>query len=221
MKIAVAVIGVSMLANTGFAQVKSKTPAQSSAEAIEEAPSEQGMEDDEDATEPATQDQSSKASGIGLDGKSQRKKKSTVEETTPKYKSEDLDEAADDILNESFSQPGYDQDTGHTGKTKSGNANVAVPEVSAPLPGVKLEKKPVYNKEEAAKAEKVVITDKQVILKIQKALVKHGAKLNPDGVMGASTIDALKEFQDNNDLKPDGNPTPATLTKLGIIYIGK
>ena len=221
MKIAVAIIGVSMLANTGFAQVKSKTPAQSSAEATEEAPSEQGMEDDEEATEPATPDQSSKASGIGLDASNQRKKKGAVEETGSKYKSEDLDEAADDILNDSFSQPGYDQDTGHTGKNKTGNANVAIPEVTAPLPGVKLEKKPVYNQEEAAKAEKVVIKDKQVITKIQKALVKHGAKLTPDGVMGKTTVDALKEFQDNNELKPDGNPTPATLTKLGIIYIGK
>jgi hypothetical protein len=221
MKITVAVIGVSMLANTSFAQTKSKTPAQSSAEATSEAPSEQGMEDDEDATEPATPDQSSKASGIGLDGNTQRKKKGTVEETNPKYKSEDLDEAADDILNESFSQPGYDQDTGHTDKNKTGTADVAVPAVTAPLPSVKLEKKPAYNKEDAAKAEKVVIKDKQVIFKIQKALVKHGAKLTPDGILGAATVEALKEFQDINDLKPDGNPTPATLTKLGIIYIGK
>jgi len=66
-----------------------------------------------------------------------------------------------------------------------------------------------------------VITDKQVILKIQRALTKHGAKLNQDGVMGDSTISALKDFQEKNGLKADGNPGPATLTKLGIVYIGK
>lgn len=206
MKIWAVFIGFFILANTGLAQSsgKSKTPAQSSAEALEEAPTEQGMEDDEESTQPTTPDQSSKASGIGLDGNALPKKKQPADEPGTKFQSEDLDEAADDILNESFSQPGYDQNTGHTKKNKTGEIKVAVPEVKAPLPGVQLEKRTNNKKEEAEKAEKVVITDKQVILKIQKALVKHGASLNPDGVMGASTIEALKEFQDKNGLKPDG-----------------
>jgi peptidoglycan hydrolase-like protein with peptidoglycan-binding domain len=52
---------------------------------------------------------------------------------------------------------------------------------------------------------------------VQNALVKAGNfKGTADGVMGATTVDALKAFQKANSLKVTGWADDATLAKLGV-----
>jgi murein L,D-transpeptidase YcbB/YkuD len=212
---------VSIMAFTAAAAAQSgkKSPAQVSSEAAEEDPSEQGMEEEDNTSSAKVQDKTGSASGIGLD-KSPLGAGSKQDDETKGTTSDALDEAADDILDQSFSQPGNDQDTGHASKKRTGEADVAVPDKDKPLPGVELKKKE-KTKQAAKQKETVVIKDKEVIIKIQHALIKRGAAITPDGKMGQSTVDALKEFQTRSGLKADGNPNPATLTKLGIIYIAK
>lgn len=215
---AIAALQALGFAATGSAQSKSKSPAEVSAEAAEEDPTEQGMEEDDTSSSATIQDKTGSASGIGLD-------KSPLgsggkDEDASGSASDPLDEAADDILDQSFSQPGIGQDTGHARKQRTGGAAVAVPEQEQPLPGVELKEKE-SPKRAAKEKETIVIKDKDVIIKMQKALIKRGAKIKADGVMGASTIEALKAFQKQSGLKADGNPGPATLTKLGIVYIAK
>lgn len=207
-----------------FAQSKSKTktPIDVSVEAAQEEPDEQGMEKEDDASAPKIQDKTGSASGLGLDKNPLGA--GGAEEEAPFNPSGELDEAAEDILDRSFSQPGVDQDTGHSRKGRSGEAKVAVPEQERALPGVKLA--PKSDRKNAAASgdteQRVVIKDKNVIKKIQNALIRRGAKgITADGVMGKSTINALKDFQEEQGLTANGNPDPSTLTKLGIIYIPK
>lgn len=197
---------------------KQKTPAEVSAESADEEPDEQGMEKEE--SEGKLTDKSSSANGVGLDANPLGNKKSTGDDNSGTSHSDKLDEAADDILDQSFSQPGIDQNTGHDNKNRSGEANVNVPIKSAPDQSAGLGKKhkPVNN-ELVEKKQSVVITDKTIIKKIQKALIKKGAQISVDGVMGETTVAAIKEFQSENGLKPDGSPGPSTMAKLGIVYI--
>lgn len=211
------------LTTQGFAQseadTKQKTPAEVSAESADEEPDEQGMEKEESDTR--VNDKSSSAKSLGLDANPLGNKKSNGDDATTNQL-EEMDEAADDILDQSFSQPGVDQNTGHVKKNRSGGAKVAVPKKSAPIhtEGLGKKHKPVKSDVEE-KNKPVVITDKNIIKKIQKALIKKGAKISVDGVMGESTIDAIKTFQSEHDLTPDGSPGPSTMAKLGIVYIQK
>lgn len=49
---------------------------------------------------------------------------------------------------------------------------------------------------------------------LQQALVKHGFSLKADGKFGAKTEKAVKEFQEQNGLVPDGIVGPATRSAL-------
>ena len=51
---------------------------------------------------------------------------------------------------------------------------------------------------------------------IQEALIKDGAKIKADGMMGRHTRAALKSFQKKNGLKVTGRADKATLKKLGL-----
>lgn len=220
----VAVTTLTLCAPLAYAQTKPAakhmTPAEVSAESADEEPDEQGMEKEE--SEAKINDKSSSAKGLGLDRNPLGNKKSTGEAPSVESQSEELDEAADDILDQSFSQPGVDQNTGHVKKNLSGEARVNVPKKSAPDKGVAIGTKPkVIDPEAEEQQQAVIITDKTIIKKIQKALIKKGAQINADGVMGATTVAAIKDFQSDNGLKPDGNPGPTTMAKLGIVYIKK
>ena len=58
---------------------------------------------------------------------------------------------------------------------------------------------------------------KDETMAVQNALIKAGDfKGTADGVMGASTVDALKAYQKANSLKVTGSPDSATLAKLGV-----
>ena len=56
----------------------------------------------------------------------------------------------------------------------------------------------------------------EVVKQIQKAL-----HLYPDGIFGIMTEEAVREFQVNNSLTPDGIVGPATLTKLIPVRLKK
>lgn len=51
---------------------------------------------------------------------------------------------------------------------------------------------------------------------LQEALVKAGAKVKADGLMGKQTKTALKTFQKKNGLKISGKADDKTLAKLGL-----
>lgn len=54
--------------------------------------------------------------------------------------------------------------------------------------------------------------------KVQAALnAQVGSKLDLDGVMGAKTVDALKQFQQKSGLQASGKPDQDTLKKLGVM----
>ena len=55
-----------------------------------------------------------------------------------------------------------------------------------------------------------------VVKQIQRALKKAGFGVADDGIWGPITTEAVKAFQRDNGLKPDGLAGPATLAKLGI-----
>jgi murein DD-endopeptidase MepM/ murein hydrolase activator NlpD len=52
------------------------------------------------------------------------------------------------------------------------------------------------------------------VIEVQQLLNKHGYKLIVDGIQGASTIKAIKEFQKKNGLVVDGSAGNATLAVL-------
>jgi len=54
----------------------------------------------------------------------------------------------------------------------------------------------------------------EAVKQIQKALAGAGLKVITDGVYGTITEEAVREFQSQNGLKPDGIVGPATLAKL-------
>lgn len=51
---------------------------------------------------------------------------------------------------------------------------------------------------------------------IQSALKKKGMDVKTDGIMGPSTMSALRKYQKKNDLKVTGHPDKATCKSLGI-----
>ena len=61
-----------------------------------------------------------------------------------------------------------------------------------------------------------VAPDGSKIARVQEALNARGANLVVDGLLGAQTREAIKEFQKTNDLKPTGVADRATLRKLGV-----
>ena len=54
----------------------------------------------------------------------------------------------------------------------------------------------------------------EVVRQIQKALAGAGLKVIVDGIFGAITEEAVRQFQMRHGLKPDGIVGPATLAKL-------
>jgi len=52
------------------------------------------------------------------------------------------------------------------------------------------------------------------VKKAQEMLVKDGAKIKADGIMGKHTREAIKEFQKKNILKVNGKLDKETLAKL-------
>lgn len=54
-------------------------------------------------------------------------------------------------------------------------------------------------------------------LDIQLALVKHGAQINADGITGPATRRAIREFQEEYGLVPDGIAGHNTLEALGLL----
>ena len=59
----------------------------------------------------------------------------------------------------------------------------------------------------------------EVVRQIQKALAGAGLKVIVDGIFGAITEEAVRQFQMRHGLKPDGIVGPATLAKLRIPFI--
>jgi peptidoglycan hydrolase-like protein with peptidoglycan-binding domain len=51
---------------------------------------------------------------------------------------------------------------------------------------------------------------------VQEALIKDGAKIKADGIMGRQTRSALQSFQKQNGLKVTGKADQETLKKLGV-----
>jgi peptidoglycan hydrolase-like protein with peptidoglycan-binding domain len=59
--------------------------------------------------------------------------------------------------------------------------------------------------------------DKSVVMQVQKALDSKGfGPGRVDGVWGPETVAAIKEFQQKNDLKPDGKLDRQTVAALGL-----
>ena len=54
----------------------------------------------------------------------------------------------------------------------------------------------------------------EIVRQIQKALAGAGLKVIVDGIFGAITEEAVRQFQMRHGLKPDGIVGPATLAKL-------
>lgn len=65
------------------------------------------------------------------------------------------------------------------------------------------------------KMSKHVVANAQVKA-VQEALIKVGAKLKADGIMGKHTRAALRAYQKKSGLKVSGRLNKATLQKLGI-----
>ncbi|MEL6504247.1 MAG: peptidoglycan-binding domain-containing protein [Pseudomonadota bacterium] len=63
-------------------------------------------------------------------------------------------------------------------------------------------------------------TTKEVVLKIQNALVAAGYRLGfePDGELGPGTLAVVQKFQQDNNL-PTGGLTISTLERLGVSYL--
>jgi hypothetical protein len=79
---------------------------------------------------------------------------------------------------------------------------------------------PIVEKKAAApivekKAAKVAL-NAQTIKNIQLALIKNGARIKADGILGKRTAKALRTFQKKNGLKSSGKPDQKTLEKLGV-----
>jgi peptidoglycan hydrolase-like protein with peptidoglycan-binding domain len=55
----------------------------------------------------------------------------------------------------------------------------------------------------------------QRVAKVQMALNANGAQLDLDGKMGPKTVDALKAYQQQHNLKPTGRVDAATMKALG------
>lgn len=51
---------------------------------------------------------------------------------------------------------------------------------------------------------------------VQQALKKAGFDIDVDGILGPQTAEAVKTFQERNDLTADGIVGPATLSALGL-----
>jgi len=56
----------------------------------------------------------------------------------------------------------------------------------------------------------------QEVEQLQKALVKAGFNLQPDGILGEQTEQIIKQFQQQNNLTVDGIAGAETLKKLGL-----
>ncbi|WP_254173982.1 glycoside hydrolase family protein [Planktothrix pseudagardhii] len=56
----------------------------------------------------------------------------------------------------------------------------------------------------------------QDVEQLQKALVKAGFNLQPDGILGRQTEQAVKQFQQQNNLTVDGIAGAETLKRLGL-----
>lgn len=54
------------------------------------------------------------------------------------------------------------------------------------------------------------------VRKIQEALVKANITVTVDGIFGTDTENALKQFQQQKDLEPDGIVATATRLELGL-----
>ena len=52
------------------------------------------------------------------------------------------------------------------------------------------------------------------MLAVQRALVKLGYDLNADGLMGASTVEALRDFEKNHGLPVTSELSPRLIAKL-------
>ena len=59
----------------------------------------------------------------------------------------------------------------------------------------------------------------EMVKRIQKALASAGLKVIADGIFGAITEEAVREFQRMRGLKIDGIVGPATLSKLGVAVV--
>jgi peptidoglycan hydrolase-like protein with peptidoglycan-binding domain len=57
--------------------------------------------------------------------------------------------------------------------------------------------------------------DPSRVMAVQKALVKLGYVVKPDGVMGSGTRQALQMFEQSRKLTVTGELTPRTLRELG------
>jgi peptidoglycan hydrolase-like protein with peptidoglycan-binding domain len=54
----------------------------------------------------------------------------------------------------------------------------------------------------------------KTVLAVQRALVKLGYDLNADGLMGASTVEALRDFEKNHGLPVTSELSPRLIAKL-------
>lgn len=59
-------------------------------------------------------------------------------------------------------------------------------------------------------------TPAKTVLAVQRALVKLGYVLKADGVMGATTRQAIEHFEHEHHRASDGELTPAVLQRLGV-----
>lgn len=66
----------------------------------------------------------------------------------------------------------------------------------------------------AKKTHKHAAMSKAEVKKVQEVLIKDGAKIKADGIMGKHTRAAIKAFQKKNNLKVTGRLDKETMEKL-------
>jgi peptidoglycan hydrolase-like protein with peptidoglycan-binding domain len=97
-------------------------------------------------------------------------------------------------------------------------ASLAMTGVDAAAQEKKAEPKPAAAAKAMPAKEDGQTVSRRTGWKIQAALNdKMGAKLELDGVLGAKTTEALKQFQQKNGLAATGKPDEATMKKLGVM----
>ena len=102
------------------------------------------------------------------------------------------------------------------GLAMMGNALAEDAAAPATQPAAEQQKAEAPAAKQAAKHAKRAVKGNAQVKAVQEALIKNGAKLTADGVMGKHTRIALRQYQKKNGLKSTGKADKATLEKLGI-----